>query len=338
MTRAAIVGFGGWGRRLVASIQGDGRPASEALRFTHVATRDPGLLTEAAARSGLRPCTFEDALADPAVDAVVLATPHGGHVVEVQAAAAAGKHVFVEKPLALTRTGAAAAIASCQAAGRILAVGHNRRFLPAFAQFRNLVASGAAGEILHAEAVFAGAYAFGYQEGMWRADPRDSPAGGLTALGIHSLDALIHLLGPVERAWAQSVRRVVAAPMHDTTTAMLRFARGPTGHVTSLMATVPAWRLRLFGAEALVEMTSETVVRLEDRSGRVQAWSYPPFDTERAELEAFGRAVGGTAAYPVALEEVEQGVAALEAILASLDTAHPSTPPDGLPQSALDPG
>ena len=102
MLNAAIVGMGGWGRQLVDAVLEDGRPKSERIRITRAVTRTPDNAAEFAKRHGL-PLTddYASVLGDPQIHAVVLATPHSQHVGQIEAAAAAGKHVFVEKPLTL---------------------------------------------------------------------------------------------------------------------------------------------------------------------------------------------------------------------------------------------
>ncbi|WP_048427490.1 Gfo/Idh/MocA family oxidoreductase [Methylobacterium indicum] len=318
MIRAAIVGLGGWGRRLVVAVQEDGQPRGSEIHFTRAAVRSAARARPFADRQRLQLGSFEECLVDPAVDAVVLATPHSAHPGQVRAAAAAGKHVFVEKPLALTLVEAESAIAACAAAGRVLALGHNRRFLPAFRALRELVLAGELGSILHAEAMFAGAFGLAYAPDAWRAGDADAPAGGLTAMGIHSLDALIDCLGPVEDVTAQSMRRVLTIPMDDTTSAMLRFRSGPSGHVATLMATAWTWQLRVFGVRGYAVMPDETSLQVVERSGASRLFTFPVFDTERAELEAFARAVRGDETYPVPLGDVAHGVAVLEAAVASI--------------------
>jgi len=90
-------------------------------------------------------------LADPAIDAVLLATPHSLHPAQVIACAEAGKQVFCEKPLALHRADAARMFGACREAGVTLAVGHNRRFWPSMRALRDIVTSGELGTILHVE-------------------------------------------------------------------------------------------------------------------------------------------------------------------------------------------
>ena len=131
MLDAALVGMGRWGQTLVNSVQGRN---GGGIRFVAGATRSPDKARGWAAEKGLDLLPdLDTVLADPRVKAVVLATPHRQHAAQVIAAARAGRHVFVEKPFALSKAEAEAAVAACQEAGVVLARGHNRRFLPAVA-------------------------------------------------------------------------------------------------------------------------------------------------------------------------------------------------------------
>src|SRR5262245_1425257 len=127
MINAAIVGLGWWGRTLVESAQG-----SDFLRFVAGATRTvtPDVKTFLDTQK-LRLAENYDALVkDPNVQAVVLCTPHSMHTQQVVAAAAAGKHVFCEKPFALTKADAQRAVDATKKAGVALGLGYNRRFHP----------------------------------------------------------------------------------------------------------------------------------------------------------------------------------------------------------------
>ena len=112
MIDAAIVGLCRWGKTLVEAVQGK----SEALRFTRAVSRDPQRLRDFAGRHGLEVVgALESVLADPTIDAVVIATPHSLHCQQIIAAADAGKAVFCEKPLTLKKTEAERAIEACRA-------------------------------------------------------------------------------------------------------------------------------------------------------------------------------------------------------------------------------
>lgn len=308
---AAIVGLGRWGRRLVESVA---QPPGAALRFTHAVGRDPERAREFCARHGLALCASYDAmLADRSVDAVVLATPHSQHADQVARAARAGKHVFVEKPFTLDAGSAAAAAQACKRAGVVLALGHNRRFLPALAEMKRALAAGELGQVVHAEGAFSGNFGLGYTPGVWRATPEESPAGGMTAMGIHIIDAFIHLVGRVRAVRCESYRNVLSVDLDDTTSALMRFESGATGYLSTLTTTGRIVRVQVFGTRGWLHLLDHHILERCDIDGRVQRTEYPPCDAERLELAAFAAAASGGAPYPVPLEEVVHGIAVMEA-------------------------
>ena len=129
MIRAAMVGLGWWGRTLVESVQG----TSDVIRFVAGATRTVSPEVHGVRRGAeadVWPTASRRCWRTPNVDAVVLATPHSLHSAQVIAAAQAGKHVFCEKPFALTKADADAAVAATKKAGVTLGLGYNRRFHP----------------------------------------------------------------------------------------------------------------------------------------------------------------------------------------------------------------
>lgn len=168
MLNVAMVGLGRWGQRLVDAVS---TPGSAKLRFTHAVTRTPDKVRAYCSARGLSLTDdLARVLADPDVDAVALATPHSQHADQVAAAAKAGKHVFVEKPFTLDAASARAAARACRDAGVVLAPGHNRRFLPALAEMKRIVAAGGLGDILHLEGNFSGNAGLGYQSGVRRVE------------------------------------------------------------------------------------------------------------------------------------------------------------------------
>jgi predicted dehydrogenase len=315
MITAAIVGLGRWGQRLVDSVS---VPPSGKLRFVRGVARTPEKLPPSIAAGGLALVRdYAAVLADAEVQAVVLATPHTQHAEQVIAAARAGKHVFVEKPFTLDAASARAAAAACRQAGVVLAFGHNRRFLPALQEIARRVRSGALGEILHLEGNFSGNFGLGYKPDMWRATAAESPAGGMTAMGIHILDAFIHLAGPVDWVRCESHRQAVAVNMDDTTSLLLRFRSGATGYVGTMIATGRMVRVQVFGTRGWLHLLDHHLLETCDVNGRVERLEFPKVDIERAELEAFADAVEGTGAYPVTAEEAVHGVEVMEAAILS---------------------
>lgn len=311
MIDAAIVGMGRWGRVLVESVQG----RSEAIRFVAGCTRSPDKAADWAKAQGIRILGSYDAvLADPAVQAVVLATPHSQHAEQVIAAAAAGKQIFVEKPFALTKASAEQAVAAVREAGVVMALGHNRRFQPAVARLKQMIAEGALGTVCHIEGNISGPGALAYKPGMWRADPSESPAGGLAGMGIHMLDMFQNLCGPMAEVSVVSHARVATNGLDDTTAALVRFTSGVTGSLTTLAAVPRLWRVHVFGSDAWVEMwgTDKLVVGREGQ--KHEHITFEPANVERAELEAFAAACAGGPAYPLTLEEAVHSAAMFEAV------------------------
>ena len=232
MLDAAIVGLGRWGKNFVESVQ----YKSERVRFVRGVDKAPEKVREFAERHDLPLCSeLSEVLADPAIKAVVIVTPHSLHRPMVEAAAAAGKHVFCEKPLALNILDARAMIEACRRAGVVLGVGHNRRLWPSMQALKRVVRSGALGEILHIEGHFSNEHS-NNTAGTWRDSPTESPGGGMTGAGLHILDAFLDLIGPVRRVRGQLVVKKPPPVPRDVAAVLFEFANGVSG----MMATVRA--------------------------------------------------------------------------------------------------
>lgn len=314
MLRVAICGAGHWGTRLIESVHGK----SDKLAFTVAVTRDPAGKQELKTRFGFALTTrYEDVLSDRSIDAVVLATPHTQHAAEIVAAARAGKHVFVEKPFTLTRGDAERAIAACREAGLTLHVGFNRRYAPAYADMQARIAAGEIGALRHVEAHFSGPPSYQTEPGNWRFNQIESPAGAMTARGVHVLDSMLHLAGPVTRVFAFSERLQHTIDVDDTTACAVRFAGGATGLLATLHAASNAYRIHAFGSAGALEMRGETELLVSDLDGRVERIEHAPIDKERAELEDFADAIAQGRRFVIAPEEIVNGVAAMQAIAES---------------------
>jgi predicted dehydrogenase len=320
MINAAIIGLGAFGQRLVSSVQNK----SEKIRFVSAMTRTPAKAEAFAARNGFPVGDDLDAvLGDREVDAVVIATPHRQHAEQVIKAAEAGKHVFCEKPFTLTKKSAEAAVAACKKAGVVIAVGQNRRFLPATKELKRIVDSGQLGTLMHIEGNISGPSGHSYSGG-WRIDDEDSPVGSMTPMGIHMLDNLIGLVGGVSGVSVQSVHRAVKVARDDTTSILLRFDNGMTGYLATIAATARIWHCRVIGDRGWVESDGLETVRLQMIGAPMLTTTFDPSDIERAELEAFADAAEGGTPYRVRPEEAIQAIGALEAIVNSWKTGAPS--------------
>jgi predicted dehydrogenase len=326
MIRAAIVGLGGWGRNLVASVQGK----SDAIRFVAGATHTPEKAQGFADKHGLPLYDrYEKVLADPAIDAVVLATPHSLHAGQIIAAAKARKHVFAEKPFALALRDAEAAVRACAENKVTLAIGYNWRFQPALMEIKNMLGDGRLGKLLHMEGNFCGPSVYRFEREHWRQSREEGPAGGMTGRGVHLVDAMICLSGRIESVVAQSSRAVRDFGLDDTTSMLFRFESGATGYLGTVIATAETWRLQAFGANGWAEVggvehlnTWQLEVCTLSRENlqlhrRPQVTTFPETSTERAELEHFAQAaIAGRPLAAAGGDEVH-GVAVLEAVLES---------------------
>jgi predicted dehydrogenase len=328
---AAIVGLGWWGKTLVESVQG----SSDSIRFVAGATRTRSPEVEAFAQEqGFRLVDGLDALlADDAVEAVVLATPHSLHAQQVIAAANAGRHVFCEKPFTLTKADAEAAVDAAARAGVTLGLGYNRRFHPEMTRLRERIDSGNLGVILHVEATMTFANALFLKPEQWRAHREETPCGGLTPMGVHAVDGMIDLCGLIDHVYCQSFRRVVEVDTDDTTSVLFRMREGMSGYLGTMTATGPGFSFQVFGSAGSVRLEGMTHVagasseerrtrlfgtcKFQPAKGEPEVWQAESYDVTRASLEAFATAASGGAPYPIPVEEMIHGAAVTEAIVRS---------------------
>src|SRR5262249_54240463 len=165
-----------------------------------------------------------EAASDPEVDAVFLATPHSLHVEQAIAVAAAGNAVWCEKPLALTRAGAERVVSACRDAGVPLGCGYNRRCFSSMRELKRIVTGGTLGDILHVEGHFSNEFSTRLLPGGWRDDPAQSPALGMTGCGLHVLDALVDLAGPIRQVHARSCAAKPSPDPRDVVAVVIEFA------------------------------------------------------------------------------------------------------------------
>jgi len=320
MINAAIVGLGWWGRNLVEAVQGK----SGRIRFVHGVTKEPDAVRDLAAACGLQISTeLSDVLRDPSVDAVVLATPHSLHVDQIVAVAEAGKPVFCEKPLAMSRSEALRAVTACDRARVPLGVGHNKRFWPSMVALRQVMESGTLGRLLQVEGTYTNENSGRFDAASWRNSADESPAGGMTGPGIHLLDALVGLAGSAESVSTQLVRQRPEPNALDTVSVLLRFGHEVSGFLSAIRLSPFYWRVHAFGTDGSVEALGETEIVVRRRGERAEARRLDAIDSILAELEAFADAACGVSAFPITPPEMIATAAAFEAILRSIKTGRP---------------
>jgi predicted dehydrogenase len=330
MINAAIVGLGWWGKTMVESAQG-----SDFIRFVAGATRtvSPELKAFADAHKLRLAENYDALLKDSDVHAVVLCTPHSMHSQQVAAAAQAGKHVFCEKPFALTKKDADVAVAATRKAGVTLGLGYNRRFHPEMTKLRDRIRSGGLGTILHVEATMTFANALLLKPTQWRAHREETPCGGLTPMGVHAIDGMIDLCGPIDHVYCQSFRRVVEIDSDDTTSILFRMKEGMSGYLGTMTATGPGFSFQVFGSKGSVRLEGMTHVagasseerrtrlfgtcKFQPAKGEPEIWQAATLDAGRECLDAFGKAASGGPAFPIPVEEMIHGASVTEAVVKS---------------------
>jgi predicted dehydrogenase len=325
MIRAAIVGLGRWGRSLVTSVAGK----SDDVGFVLACTRSRANAEDFCREHKLPLAdSYAEVIQRPDIDAVVLATPHSLHEAQVLAAIAAGKHVLVEKPLTLDHKSAFRVAEAADKAGRVLAVGLNRRFHPSFVELHGRARGGRLGRIIAMVAQHTTSTAQFVPLDNWRAAPDEAPGGAFTAVGIHALDYMIALAGRARELRCVTARNYPGRS-DDTTTIMMQFAGGASGLIFCSVATATNFEFIAYGSDGLGEISRPNLSRLRFAAAATEAPTGPivapadeimefsGFDTLRAELTAFARAITKREAYPVPIKDVLHGMAVLDAIILS---------------------
>lgn len=233
MTAIAHIGHGYWGRNLARNFH-------ELGHLDAIVDLDPKAAASAAAGYGVRSASFEEVLADPAIDAVSLASPAGLHFAQAKAAMEAGKHVYVEKPLALDVGEAEALCALAERHGRVLMVGHLLQYHPAYLALRNLVAEGALGRILHL-------YSNRLSLGKFRTEENV-----LWSFAPHDISMILGLVGEEPETVTAQGTVALTPGVADLVTAQMRFPGGSRAHLlVSWMHPFKEQRLVVIGEKAM---------------------------------------------------------------------------------------
>ena len=328
MLHAAQVGLGWWGAQVTKVLQG-----SEKIEVVCGVDPAPAVATKYTEAFGLPVFSdYEQALHDPKVDAVILTVPHRLHEDAVLRAAAAGKQVFCEKPLALTVASARRMVEACDRAGLILGIGHERRFEPAWEEIKRMADGGELGTILHMEAHWSHDRWLNMAADNWRGSKEEAPAAGWTGMGVHLSDMMLSLAGQVAEVQAHTARRILAIPTGDVVSAHLRFADETTGHIAALSATPDYGRFAVFGSHAWVEAretqhvdpggTTHFYLRRRGDADQTRR-DFEPASPVRAGYEHWADAVEGKVPYRFTNEQRLANVAILEAVVRSAESGKP---------------
>ena len=320
--RIALIGMGWWGKKMLTVLQA----APGDIRVVRAVEPNTDSVAALCAERGVALSgDYADALADPMVEAVVLATPHALHGEQIAAGVAAGKHIFCEKPLALTKSGAETAVALCQGAGLVLGMGHERRWDPPIADLLTRADRGDLGRIQQIEANFSHDKFLALDRSNWRLQAKNAPAGGMTATGIHLLDLSVRLLGPAESVLCHCENLSSDLAQGDTVSAYVKFRGGGTSYVAASLANPFMSRFTVYGSRGWIDVRDKAHVEAPDGwivttglAGQpITTVEVPAAEPVKDNLVAFARAVRGLADYPITADQLINNIALLEAVFAS---------------------
>ncbi len=316
--RVGLIGLGWWGSELLrgGGVAGTVAPVvcysrSQESRESFAAERD----IRAAA-------SVEELIADPDVEAVIVATPHSTHVDYVMAALEAGKHVFVDKPFAMSVEGGRRCIAAAEEAGTVLQVGHQRRRQEANRRIKAMIDAGELGTVIALEANYSAPGGGNPSPDNWRQNPEERPLSGLTPFGVHVIDTFQSFVGPITGVCAISTRPFGKTSLDDGAILTFQFASGAIGtlltsttvpstnRVGALGTAAAAWNDQ-DGQRLLIQEISEKAPR-EEPVGQTDTIAEQMADFARCIREGGTPEVNGAAGLRV--------VAVMEAALKSVKT------------------
>lgn len=255
--------FALYGPGMVARYHQVALAATDGAELVAVVHPNPVRHVALANSFGVPACTEAQALADTTIDAVILCTPSGQHAAQAIRAAEAGKHVLVEKPMALTRADANAMIAACDQAGVALGVVYQRRALAPFTTLAEALSLGALGDPTLGSVVLPyrrdQPY---YDQAAWRGTWAYDGGGVLMNQGIHLIDLLVWCFGDPVAVQAQAATLARAVEVEDTLVATLRFGSGALATVTATTTANPgfAHRFEVHGTRGGVQVEGERVM------------------------------------------------------------------------------
>jgi predicted dehydrogenase len=325
----ALIGVGAWGRVLAKAAN-----QSDKIEFVCCVGRNPERLAAFARDTGIPARDIDAALADKSIAAVVLALPNELHFEFARRAAAAGKHVYIEKPIANTMDDSLAIAALDDAHGVRIVVGHCARLLTGVRAIRTAIDAGSLGKLSQIEANFSNDRGLRLTPQDWRWYSESAPGGSLSQIGVHQFDTLRYLGGDIAAVSASAARHSpVGAEVEDQWIVTVHFADGKLGTVVSNWTSPGTFSVRATGADALMfyeinQTYWPTPERLhEDATLYLQARGKGPADRQalpvpagnmyRDELEMFAASVAGGKECELSAGNGCQAVAAVYAALKS---------------------
>jgi len=314
--RVASIGIGWWSDVLADAIQ-----RSAKLKVAACYSRSVDKRKKFAEKYRCRAAeSFDAILADPAIEAIINTTPNDVHLPTTRAAAAAGKHIFLDKPIANTVSDGRAIAECCRKAGVVLALGYQRRRESHFRWIRREIEAGRFGKLVNAEANISRDRLGKIDLSSWRYQAAGMPGGVMLQIGIHYTDVLEYLLGPIVAVSGRLMQLVLPGDNPDVASLVIEHEGGALSTVNASYASASEYYLmNVYGKEATAYYDLHSGLRVLRRgSDEVSPVACPKNDAFVEELEEFARAVRGEGAPEM---DGEGGTASLAVVRAGILSA-----------------
>jgi predicted dehydrogenase len=309
--RVACIGMGWWSDVLADAIQRSGK-----LEILSCYTRSDDKREKFAAKYRCRPAaSYEAMLADPQIEAIINTTPNDVHLATTGAAAAAGKHVFLDKPIANSISDGRAITEACRKAGVVLALGYQRRRESHFRWIRQQIDDGLFGKLVNAEANISRDRVGKIDLTSWRYQAAGMPGGVMLQIGIHYIDVLEYLIGPIRTVRGQLAQLALPGDNPDVASLMLEHENGALSTLNASYASASEYYLmNIYGRDATAYYDLHNGLRLL-RRGETKPKAVPcaENDTLVEELEEFAAAVRGQGQHEVGGEYATRSLAVVRA-------------------------
>jgi UDP-N-acetyl-2-amino-2-deoxyglucuronate dehydrogenase len=249
--RVAAVGLGRWARTLADAVQ-----KSDKIKIVNCFSRSEKSREAFAGQYGCRSAkTYAELLNDPEVEGVIVTTPNDAHGEPIFEAAAKGKAVYVDKPIAHTMDEARKIDRACRDAGVILSVGHSARRLAGSRKIKEIIDQGDLGKLVMAECNFSNDRSLELTPDKWRWYKEKSPGGPLIQLAVHHADTLNYLFGPAKTVTCMAKRLYTPAEIEDVTMTILEMESGQLCYIGSNWASQGTFFTNVYGMEANLYFT-----------------------------------------------------------------------------------
>jgi predicted dehydrogenase len=316
LVRVASIGIGWWSDVLADAIRRSGK-----LEIVSCYTRSEEKRRAFAAKYACKAAASYDAiLEDRTIEAVINTTPNGVHLETSRAAARAGKHVFLDKPIANTIADARELTKACRDAGVVLALGYQRRRESHFRWIRQSIDDGVFGKLVNAEANISRDRLGKIDLTSWRYTSEGMPGGVMLQIGIHYSDVLEYLLGPVKAVSGRLAQLVLPGDNPDVASLILEHESGALSTLNASYASASEYyAMNIYGKEASAYYDLHQGLRFLNRG----AEGSTPVDCAKhdpivEELEEFAAAVRGRGEPEM---NGERSTASLAVLLAGIKSA-----------------